>query len=475
MALFKRTRALAQLLVLLALAIPMVEARAWQAQKAEEVNLAVPDDWRPISGFLPGEAAWYLGEPGPKARVWVQVARKKSVDDFLSLIVVEEEKAVSLGGKPARLYRGHSLDQAQKAVLVIAADADSQGRRVGLVFGGQELFSFTKERDQIISSVAFNQEASLPASAFSSPPAPPAPPAEPVAAQPAPVQLTAQATPAVTPAPEAPPAADKATGSPAAQEAPPVEDWTAATPAVPETSPAMEKATAPPAAPETSPAMEKVTAPPAAPETSPAMEKATAPPAVPETSPAREKVTAPPAAPETSPATEAATAPPVAQEISPATEKATAPPAAPAGQPAAKPSEPETRAWLVNIKGSGDYVGRGEALKGDGSPDVHIRLSIFAPGKTISSFSLMSTSGQAAAWDTLPGNDIWLMAVKRGNELLNKPDGSVSIAMQAQGDLFDLWLQDNNAFAGGKTGFTLTVAFVDGDSLSLPLRMKNLR
>lgn len=117
-------------------------------------------------------------------------------------------------------------------------------------------------------------------------------------------------------------------------------------------------------------------------------------------------------------------------------------------------------------------MGRSEELKGDGSPDVHVRLSLNLPNKTISSLSLKSTRGQAADWDTLPGNDIWLMAVKRGNDFLNRPDGSLSITLQSESNLFDLWLQDNNAFAGGKTGFTLTVAFADGDTLSLPLQME---
>jgi outer membrane biosynthesis protein TonB len=41
----------------------------------------------------------------------------------------------------------------------------------------------------------------------------------------------------------------------------------------------------------------------------------------------------------------------------------------------AKPEEPASRVWLVKKKGSADYVGRGEELKGDGSPDEIGRAS----------------------------------------------------------------------------------------------------
>jgi len=122
-------------------------------------------------------------------------------------------------------------------------------------------------------------------------------------------------------------------------------------------------------------------------------------------------------------------------------------------------------AQFVRKKTAKDYVGRNEDLKGNGAADSRIRVRITAPGKTIAAIRIQSTEGLEAAWDTIPGNDRWLIAATNGQELLNKEDGSMHYPLP-DGELkFDLWVQDNNAIASTKTKLNLIIEMADGGKI----------
>ena len=170
----------------------------------------------------------------------------------------------------------------------------------------------------------------------------------------------------------------------------------------------------------------------------------------------------------------------IEQATTPSEDTAAAPPQDSAGpQPQPKQAAPEQQtapvtpaatatvapklsARLIRKKSVIDHVGRNEELKGNGAADSRVRATITAPGSTIVAIHLKAVNGLETGWDTVAGNDRWLIAATRGKEMLNLADGSISYQVPDGEQAFDLWVQDNNAIAGGKTTFQLVVEMADG-------------
>ncbi|MBU2627170.1 MAG: hypothetical protein KKE61_01005, partial [Proteobacteria bacterium] len=124
---------------------------------------------------------------------------------------------------------------------------------------------------------------------------------------------------------------------------------------------------------------------------------------------------------------------------------------------------------LKKLNSFSDFVGRNEALQGNGSPDSQLRLEIEAPGKTIISLILRETVSQKVIWDTTNGNSAWLIAVTKKNKPVNNTDGSLGYKLGAGKEKLDLWLQDNHTIAAGKKELELVLGFDNNESLILPL------
>ncbi len=108
-----------------------------------------------------------------------------------------------------------------------------------------------------------------------------------------------------------------------------------------------------------------------------------------------------------------------------------------------------------------DLAAPSEKLQSDGQPDWKTAVVINAQG-TILSMIVRSVSGPASEWDTLPGNGKWLAAVSDSSgNILNKPDGSVSIPVSGRKTL-NLWLADNGALTGGASKFKVIAVMNDG-------------
>ena len=116
-------------------------------------------------------------------------------------------------------------------------------------------------------------------------------------------------------------------------------------------------------------------------------------------------------------------------------------------------------------------MGQGEKPGFNGSPDVILRLSITSPERTISAMALLLPEKEPL-WDTLPGNQAWLLGVGQKNKLLNKANGDISIKPGNAEQRFDLYLQDKHLFDRGKTGLMLRVTFEDGTIWETPLLEK---
>lgn len=119
-------------------------------------------------------------------------------------------------------------------------------------------------------------------------------------------------------------------------------------------------------------------------------------------------------------------------------------------------------------KGVADFVAARETPGPNGSADAVLRLEVTAPGKTIASLA-MGPEGGPAMWDTLSGNSAWLMGAGRKNTLLNRPDGGLNVPLGQGPDILDLYVQDNNTIAAGRTPLVVTVSFSDASVLQLPV------
>jgi hypothetical protein len=112
-----------------------------------------------------------------------------------------------------------------------------------------------------------------------------------------------------------------------------------------------------------------------------------------------------------------------------------------------------------------DFAGRGESVGANGSADTRFIMLINAPGTTITALSLSSLEDQKVLWDTTAGNQTWLLIMARKNKVLNQADGSIKLTLPEGEQKYDLWVQDNNSIAGGKTKFQLRITFDQGESL----------
>lgn len=132
---------------------------------------------------------------------------------------------------------------------------------------------------------------------------------------------------------------------------------------------------------------------------------------------------------------------------------------------------PPVQGQLIRKKGFGDLVGQGEKPGFNGSPDVILRLSITSPERTITAMALLLPEKEPQ-WDTLPGNQAWLLGVGQKNKLLNNASGDININLVSGEQRFDLYLQDKHLFDRGKTGLILRVTFEDGTIWETPLLEK---
>ena len=120
---------------------------------------------------------------------------------------------------------------------------------------------------------------------------------------------------------------------------------------------------------------------------------------------------------------------------------------------------------LKDARSYRDAVGRGEKLEPDGAPDARFILIIQGPG-VLTGVRLHNMDGMHADWDTTPGNEAGALAVYKGRELLNAADGTLRADLAEGDNKLDLFVQDNNAIAGGQTTLEVNLEFGDGSSWS---------
>ncbi len=125
---------------------------------------------------------------------------------------------------------------------------------------------------------------------------------------------------------------------------------------------------------------------------------------------------------------------------------------------------------LKKLRGYGDFVGANENLKRNGSSDTQLKLSIDAPGKTITEIILKKQDTAQPLWDTVPNNNIWLLALSQKHKALNKKDGSIEYSLSSKKEIFDIWIQDRHIFATGKNNLILEILFQEGEKLEIPIR-----
>ena len=125
---------------------------------------------------------------------------------------------------------------------------------------------------------------------------------------------------------------------------------------------------------------------------------------------------------------------------------------------------------MKRIRDSGDHVGRGEALRLNGSPDSQLSLAVLAPHKTLAGLVLRTVGDKKPQWDTTPGNGVWLLVVTRDGETVNRKDGTISLALGPAEQKLELWVQDNHTLARGKQGLELVMGFTDGQEVVVKVK-----
>lgn len=134
----------------------------------------------------------------------------------------------------------------------------------------------------------------------------------------------------------------------------------------------------------------------------------------------------------------------------------------------AKPASPaEARAYLHKKRSGRDYVGRNRRLAPNGSPDAWFRVHLPASDRRVTGFTITNVNGQTSRWSSRPGPKDWLLVAAKGGKQLSRSDQQLYIALDDPETVIDLFVQDNNSLAGGKTDYQLTVRYESGQPLTL--------
>ncbi|MGC9372590.1 MAG: hypothetical protein ACP5DY_04640 [Thermovirgaceae bacterium] len=120
----------------------------------------------------------------------------------------------------------------------------------------------------------------------------------------------------------------------------------------------------------------------------------------------------------------------------------------------------EAMSAILYGKGAKDVVGRSERIAGDGRRDAHFRVR-FDTISVVEEIAVRNVDGTSSAWDTVPANGIWVIAVYTDGNLRNRQDGSVRFAVEDETTL-DLWVADNGSIDAGSTRYEVIVKFNDG-------------
>jgi hypothetical protein len=136
-------------------------------------------------------------------------------------------------------------------------------------------------------------------------------------------------------------------------------------------------------------------------------------------------------------------------------------------------SQPEAAKASLDGFASVDLVGGSESIAPDGQMDASISVRVDSGG-TLTAIQVSNVDGQAAVWDTIPGNSVWVIGVadkEDPQKLLNGADGSIEIKVDKPREYL-LYFSDNGAVRDGKTDFAVTLTFKDGNKKEIPVAKK---
>lgn len=131
-----------------------------------------------------------------------------------------------------------------------------------------------------------------------------------------------------------------------------------------------------------------------------------------------------------------------------------------AGTEAEEATEKGGISAVLHGQGDRDVVGRSETIGSDGRRDARFRVR-FDTISVVEEITVRNVDGMSSAWDTVPGNGIWAVAVYTDGNLRNRQDGSVRFTVEGE-TVLDLWVADNGSIAAGTTRYEVIVKFNDG-------------
>lgn len=124
-------------------------------------------------------------------------------------------------------------------------------------------------------------------------------------------------------------------------------------------------------------------------------------------------------------------------------------------------SLPVIEGSLKTLAGS-DIVSNAGKIKPDGEKDIVITLSLSLAGRNLQSLEITGSDGNIARrWNTNPFDIYPVLALIKGEEILNAEDGSINVNLEKETETFDIHIYKGSFGEGGKGSFKIKCV-IDG-------------
>jgi hypothetical protein len=93
-------------------------SQEWTRHTAGNVSLEIPSDWKAVSEYPADQGAWYKGsDVEPEAAFGL--VRGEAIEEILKDLKIEEQKEMTIAGKPAIYYYGTPSGEQSKGFMIV--------------------------------------------------------------------------------------------------------------------------------------------------------------------------------------------------------------------------------------------------------------------------------------------------------------------------------------------------------------------
>lgn len=129
-------------------------------------------------------------------------------------------------------------------------------------------------------------------------------------------------------------------------------------------------------------------------------------------------------------------------------------------------------AYIYGVRIDSDVAGPTKALRGDGFPDVSVKLYLnnipFWTGNpynnsvTLRFLKLYNKSLPGVGWDTIPNSSAPPLIAKWNGKIVNRYDGGIDGLTLPNFSLLELFVNDSGPLKAHRSGFVLEIATYNG-------------